>query len=102
MSFWLPRVVLIHRGSQIVRGESAFCMIPFFWQLEINRLETKLAKLQGQKEEIVANILIEDEHIKTVEEEMQEEREQLKSERSSFQERQDKLKLQQVRQCTTV
>ena len=45
----------------------------------------------------MANILIEDDHIKTVEKEMQEEREQLKSERLSFQERQDKLTLQQVR-----
>jgi hypothetical protein len=45
----------------------------------------------------MADIVVEEDHIKTVEEEMHEEREQLKSERAYFQERQTKLAEQQVR-----
>lgn len=52
--------------------------------------------LINRKKEIMANILIEEEHIKAVEEELYEEREKLKSERAGFQERQDKLSSRQV------
>lgn len=68
-----------------------------YGQSEIQHLEAKLLQLRSQREDIVVNIAGEQEHISAVEEEMYEERQQLRSERASFQERQDKLAGQQVR-----
>lgn len=59
-------------------------------------MEEKLILLRKQKKDILVNISTEEDHIKAVEEELYEEREQLKSERASFQERKDKLSVQQV------
>ncbi len=66
-------------------------------QSEIESLEAKLKLLRDRKVEIVACIVAEEESIKSVEEELADERSRLISERNAFQERQNKLMSQQVR-----
>ena len=67
------------------------------FQSEIESLEAKLTLLKSKRAEIMACIINEEENIKTVEEELSEEKLQLKSERAEFQERQDRLSDQQVK-----
>ena len=69
------------------------------WQSEILRLQAKLVDLRNLKEDIKTKILVEEKQIQSVEEEMGEEQKQLMLERAAFQERQNKLTVQQVSCC---
>ena len=66
-------------------------------QAEIDALETKLSLLRAKKKEIMSSIATQEGHIRSVEEELSEERAALKEERAALQERQEQLSSQQVR-----
>ena len=65
-------------------------------QSEIDSHEAKLVLLRNQKSEVMASIGVQEEHIRSVEDELSEENNQLQSEREVLQERQDQLSKQQV------